>query len=47
MQGVSGNVLTISQWSRSDVAGTGCKARCAVDSSGLRKRRNAADRPAT
>lgn len=27
MQGVSGNVLTISQWSRSDVAGTGCKAR--------------------
>ena len=28
------------------LAGMGCKARCAVDSPAIHKRRNAADRPA-
>jgi len=28
------------------LAGMGCKARCAVDSLAIHKRRNAADRPA-
>ena len=39
------NVLTISHGSRSGLFGMGCKARCAVDSSAIDKRRNAADRP--
>ncbi len=41
------NVFTISQGSRSYVGGMGCKARCAVDSTAIHKRRNAADRPPT
>ena len=39
------NVFTISQGARSGVGGMGCKARCAVDSTAIHKRRNAADRP--
>ena len=39
------NVLTISHGSRSGLFGMGCKARCAVDSPAIDKRRNAADRP--
>ncbi len=41
------NVFAISQGSRSYVGGMGCKARCAVDSPAIHKRRNAADRPPT
>ena len=32
--------------SHKSLAGMGCKARCAVDSSAIHKRRNAANRPA-
>lgn len=39
------HVFTISQRPRSGLCGMGCKARCAVDSSAINKRRNAADRP--
>ena len=39
------SLLTISQGSRSGLCGMGCKARCAVDSPAIHKRRNAADRP--
>ncbi len=45
--GLSKNVLTISQGARSYVGGMGCKARCAVNSTAIHKRRNAADRPPT
>ena len=40
------NVFTIFSGPRKYLAGMGCKARCAVDSSAINKRRNAADRPA-
>ena len=39
------SLFTISHGPRSGLFGMGCKARCAVDSSAIDKRRNAADRP--
>ena len=40
------NVFTIFSGPRKYLAGMGCKARCAVDSPAIHKRRNAAYRPA-
>ncbi len=39
------SLFRISHGSRSGLFGMGCKARCAVDSPAIDKRRNAADRP--
>jgi hypothetical protein len=40
------NLFKIFSGSHKYLAGMGCKARCAVDSLAIHKRRNAADRPA-
>ena len=40
------NLFEAFSGSHKHLAGMGCKARCAVDSSAIHKRRNAADRPA-
>ena len=42
----SKNLFKIFSGSHKVLAGMGCKARCAVDSPAIHKRRNAADRPA-
>ncbi len=45
-QGFVKNLFKVFLESHKYLAGMGCKARCAVDSSAINKRRNAADRPA-
>ena len=46
LRALAKSVTTTCPGARKCLAGMGCKARCAVDSSAIHKRRNAADRPA-